>query len=131
MPYEKEIQILSELRSEYSCFDPNEREYYHALSEAIRSLKTVDAEPVRHGRWVNHISENGATDGTYCDICDYEVDRDARYNYCPNCGAKMDESTMGQVKPSDKEFTLYANEKPIVTFKDSKIVLHGERKEDD
>lgn len=46
MPYEKEIQILSELRSEYSCFDPNEREYYHALSEAIRSLKTVDAVEV-------------------------------------------------------------------------------------
>lgn len=50
----------------------------------------IDFEPVRHGRWVNHISENGATDGTYCGICDYEVDRDARYNYCPNCGAKME-----------------------------------------
>lgn len=53
---------------------------------------SIDDVPVRlrHGRWVNHISENGATDGTYCSICDYEVDRDARYNYCPPCGAKMD-----------------------------------------
>ena len=57
----------------------------------LEHAPTVDAEPVRHGRWVNHISENGATDGTYCGICDYEVDRDARYNYCPNCGAKMGE----------------------------------------
>ena len=51
----------------------------------------IDFGPIRHGHWVNHISENGATDGTYCSICDYEINRDARYNYCPNCGAKMDE----------------------------------------
>lgn len=31
----------------------------------------------------------------------------------------------------DKEFTLYADKKPIVTFKDSKIILHGERREDE
>ena len=61
------------------------------IVELIEALPVTDAEPVRHGRWVNHISENGATDGTYCGICDYEVDRDARYYYCPNCGAKMDE----------------------------------------
>lgn len=50
----------------------------------------IDFGPIRHGHWVNHISENGATDGTYCSICDYEINRDARYNYCPHCGAKMD-----------------------------------------
>lgn len=52
-----------------------------------------DLEEVRRGRWVNHISENGATDGKYCSICDYEVDRDARYKYCPDCGVKMDIDT--------------------------------------
>lgn len=51
---------------------------------------SIDDVPVRHGRWVNHISEDGATDGTYCSICDYEIDKDAKYNYCPHCGAKMD-----------------------------------------
>ena len=54
-------------------------------------MKELGYEPVRHGRWINHISENGATDGRYCGICDYEVDRDAKYNYCPNCGADMRE----------------------------------------
>lgn len=29
------ISILSEIRSQYNCFDPNEEPYYHALSEAI------------------------------------------------------------------------------------------------
>ena len=113
MPYEKEIQILSELRKEiqilselrgeYSCFDPNEREYYHALSEAIRSLKTVDAEPVRHGRWETYTEHRQTNDGREylngwyeCSKCrtmypaDYEH---SCYKYCPNCGAKMDGET--------------------------------------
>ena len=88
----------------------------------LEDAPTVDAEPVRHGHWED--SSNGWT----CSICNRDVSRD--YNYCPNCGAKMDKLTMVQVKPSDKEFTLYADEKPILTFKDGKIVLHGERRED-
>lgn len=87
MPYEKEIQILSELRSEYNCFDPNEREYYHALSEAIRSLKTE-----RHGHWISHDYDFAPAESTQeCSVCHkeqpiYMVDD----NYCPYCGAKMD-----------------------------------------
>jgi hypothetical protein len=74
-------------------------DYYHDLLGKAYEQGLIDApndkrkeaEPVRHGRWVNHISEDGATDGIYCSICDYEIDRDARYKYCPNCGAKMEE----------------------------------------
>lgn len=50
---------------------------------------TVD--PVKHGRWVNHISENGVTDSIFCSLCDYEKGRIEDFNYCPNCGAKMDD----------------------------------------
>lgn len=32
------ISKLSEIRSEYNCFDKDEEPYYHALSEAIRIL---------------------------------------------------------------------------------------------
>lgn len=32
------IRKLSEIRSEYNCFDKDEESYYHALSEAIRIL---------------------------------------------------------------------------------------------
>lgn len=51
---------------------------------------TVDAEPVRHGRWIEEIgmllcSECGDSWGT-------ETEQMIRsFNYCPNCGAKMDE----------------------------------------
>lgn len=56
------------------------------LSELIDNAPTVDAEPVRHGYWVEAkyplftCSECGAT---------YQ-DTGYGYNYCPNCGAKMD-----------------------------------------
>lgn len=72
------------------------------IRNTVNDLKTQGYEIVRHGRWVNHISENGATDGTYCGICDYEVDRDARYNYCPNCGARMDGERREDVRSNDR-----------------------------
>ena len=51
--------------------------------EGIKRHTAHDAEPVRHGHWKD--SSNGWT----CSICNRDVSRD--YNYCPNCGAKMDE----------------------------------------
>lgn len=33
------INKLSELRSQYNCFDEGERDAYHTLSEAIEALK--------------------------------------------------------------------------------------------
>ena len=56
------------------------------LPELIDNAPTVEAEPVRHGHWVEAkyplftCSECGAT---------YQ-DTGYSYNYCPNCGAKMD-----------------------------------------
>lgn len=44
---------------------------------------TVDAEPVRHGHW--------EWDGDFiCSNCGERGHRN-KWNYCPNCGAKMDE----------------------------------------
>lgn len=62
----------------------------------LEELPKVDAEPVRHGRWLD--GNRGKYDGTlywyrYCSECLYErhddnVDKDTPY--CPDCGAKMD-----------------------------------------
>lgn len=43
----------------------------------------VDAEPVKHGRWMYPF---------YCSACGFEpyYSSDLTYNYCPNCGAIMD-----------------------------------------
>ena len=88
---EKEIQILSELRSEYNCFDPSERKYYHALSEAISSLKNN-----RHGHWLavkGWDDDLGELDSAECSVChetqESEYWAKTYYKYCPNCGADM------------------------------------------
>lgn len=56
--------------------------------------ETVDAEPVRHGRW-DDVSDY--CDTIYrCSACSEEftliegMPQDNLYNYCPHCGAKMD-----------------------------------------
>lgn len=59
---------------------------------AITYAPTVDAEIVRHGRWISHDYDFAPAESTQeCSVCHkeqpiYMVDD----NYCPNCGAKMD-----------------------------------------
>ena len=65
------------------------------------------AEPVRHGHWTNisiSVTGNSSAECSLCGTVVHDTFANVnRINYCPNCGAKMDESTMGQVKPSDGE----------------------------
>lgn len=58
------------------------------LAEQFKDLNSV--EPIKHGKWISDIS------GGYeniCSICQHEfIDKcDNDSNYCPNCGARMDE----------------------------------------
>jgi hypothetical protein len=55
-----------------------------AFVEDINELPTVDAEPVRHGKW---------TDDNACSECGCQpwYERDIHsLHYCPMCGARMD-----------------------------------------
>ena len=53
----------------------------------IKDLSTVNAAPVVHGRWIN-IPDKPEWDQKMCSVCgDY---RCCQGNYCPNCGAKME-----------------------------------------
>ena len=57
----------------------------------IEDMPTADVAPVRHGRW----EEASDGDGIVCPFCRTDfctIIYDTEYfNYCPNCGAKMDE----------------------------------------
>ena len=66
------------------------------LSE-LAAYPAADVAPVRHGRYIGEY--DGYADGCpvfdmwYCSECGYyfeEWDEMPTYNYCPNCGAKMD-----------------------------------------
>lgn len=64
------------------------------FKRAIRTIPAgaiVDVAPVVHGRW---IEQEKYTFGTMydCSICGTRIlDNGHSWNYCPNCGAKMQE----------------------------------------
>lgn len=57
----------------------------------IEDMPAADVAPVRHGQW----EEASDGDGIVCPFCRTDfctIIYDTEYfNYCPNCGAKMDE----------------------------------------
>lgn len=62
------------------------------VSDIISDAPTIEAEPVRHGRWVlvsQWRDEEGTLNPIYrCTACSITNDEEDRY--CPHCGAKMD-----------------------------------------
>ena len=54
----------------------------------IEAMPTIDAEPVRHGAWIEN------DNGTYsCSKCKSWIPKEQHYyaRYCLHCGALMDE----------------------------------------
>lgn len=68
---------------------------YHLTNYAtliLREAPTIDVAPVRHGRWISVPHKLARV----CSVCNRDepykfadIDADV-YDYCPNCGAKMD-----------------------------------------
>ena len=66
----------------------------YEIADMIYDAPTVDAEPVRHGRWINKgyiTTAYGSIDTGECSACGaVDVPIEPYDDYCPNCGAKMD-----------------------------------------
>ena len=63
--------------------------------EGFKNAPTVDAVPVVHGRWINEgvYGEGHSQCSIRCSnpLCNFHyIGYLDDYNYCPNCGAKMD-----------------------------------------
>ena len=59
---------------------------YEIAIELIKRQPTIDAEPVRHAKWIEYPTADGMNQ---CSVCG--VLRFGESNYCPECGARMDE----------------------------------------
>lgn len=53
----------------------------------IREMPAADVAEVVHAKWIPFHSE-ATGDIQYCSACD--IGFDARMDYCPHCGARMD-----------------------------------------
>lgn len=57
------------------------------IADAIMSVPTIEAEPVRRGKWIRE-----PNCWYRCAVCgDHypSIADNMKYNYCPNCGADM------------------------------------------
>ena len=57
--------------------------------DLIDKCPTIDAEPVRHGRWINPRLNKYGHPCHQCSECLFVASQKDR-NFCPDCGAKMD-----------------------------------------
>ncbi len=58
----------------------------NSLYNALQCIPAADVVPVKHGEWLQ-------TNIFKCSECGYSFEPEgytAYFNYCPNCGAKMD-----------------------------------------
>jgi hypothetical protein len=67
--------------------DINDNDYELCVSCAHKLRKWFNGEEKDNGRWVPFHSE-AAGDIQYCSAC--EIGFDAKTDYCPHCGAKME-----------------------------------------
>ena len=60
------------------------------IYSVLDATPTVDAEPVRHGKWMEIVTHNGCTPDYDC-VCSLCGNSGAPIDdYCRGCGAKMD-----------------------------------------
>ena len=68
--------------------------YIHGdtIADMISDAPTIDAEPVRHGKWMPLPYDSGGY--WKCSSCETPTEASGAnllYKYCPYCGARMDE----------------------------------------
>ena len=77
----------------YNLDDAYDDGYDDAFTD-IRNAPTIDAVPVRHGKWIDKglYANRRACHEWQCSECgEHVIEVDASLcNYCPNCGARMD-----------------------------------------
>ena len=83
-------RMIKDIKENYVIYG-----YADFLNDFFRMVEeqpTVDAEPVRHGRWM----KNG---DRYCEcsVCHHEGNMSGQDSYCWNCGANMDAPTQKSV----------------------------------
>ena len=86
--------LLEELNIWLCSLDPvgdsGLRTALESVSEAVSDAPSVDAEPVRHGRWEVGNSDFGWAEDINCSECGSMYTFFKKPNYRPNCGSKMD-----------------------------------------
>lgn len=68
-----------------------DRTIQEIFPQIIDDEPTIEAEPVKHGRWIHYAGMNSKCSccGTYFPVAEFEQ-RPFDVNFCIHCGARMD-----------------------------------------
>ena len=91
----RKVEQIPFIVNENKAFHEGCRYMQKKVLRIFHESKTIEAEPVKHGRW-EIITDDYDCEMMRCTKCRaefYDGDNDTvdtLHNYCPNCGAKMD-----------------------------------------
>ena len=72
-----------------ACFD-GWNNSAHDCAENIRGIPAADVWPVVRGKWIDAVQSCHDSPHVKCSMCgEYYLRYFNKFNYCPNCGAKM------------------------------------------
>lgn len=72
---------------------------YREIKKYLDEMPTIDAEPVRHGRWI--VPEKSDFNWE-CSECGYGI-MDNKLTYCSHCGARMESNDEDYFNTLNKE----------------------------
>lgn len=89
-PFIDRYQLLCELDRLKNAKTEQYRIGINAARDAVLNLEHADVVPVRHGKWIKptRVPDSMLDE---CSLCGFDCGS-YTYNYCPNCGAKMEET---------------------------------------
>ena len=70
------------------------------FADMIDHAETIEQSPIVHAHWIKSNYDN--IDGTIHECSNCNVELFSAWNYCPNCGAKMDEQENGAEKSREQ-----------------------------
>lgn len=67
------------------------------VGDAIMDCPTADVQEAKHGKWIKNDCHDIRDTWVSCNLCGHATTVlfafSKEYNYCPNCGAKMDKES--------------------------------------
>lgn len=86
---------------DYAC---NQKGKTIAPNDIARFPK-ADAQEVKHGKWLH---SDYILNRSVCSVCKFVTDDidSAIMNFCPNCGAKMDEKEKEKIDDTDSKASV-------------------------
>lgn len=92
----KQFEVIGECEDcEHICEQDSNYCDYMKMRNLIKDAPTIDAEPVRHGHWIDKPTGRYGNWQSYCSACGKHnqiggIDSNRHKPRCPWCGAYMD-----------------------------------------